>query len=89
MPKAVPIGSRTTGNREEKGNYYRIQSPSFLIEYDNTQNQSNHSHSVWRDFENDFGRDVLALHYQRHDHRMPEGPTYSAGLKPASSPRGF
>ncbi len=88
-PKAVPIGSRTTGNREEKGNYYRIQAPSFLIEYDNTQNQSNHSHSVWRDFENDFGRDVLALHYQRYDHRMPEGPTYSADLKPASRTGNF
>lgn len=88
-PKAVPIGSRTTGNREERGNYYRIQSPTFLIEYDNTQNQSNHSHSVWRDFENDFGRDVLALHYQMYEHREAKEPTYSAELNPDSGPNGL
>jgi hypothetical protein len=40
--------------------YYRVQSPSFLIEYDNTQSDANHIHSVWRDLENDFGLDVLA-----------------------------
>jgi hypothetical protein len=48
------------------GDYYRVQGPSFLIEYDNTQNNNNHSHSVWRDFAGDFGRDVLARHYRRH-----------------------
>src|SRR5262249_47689882 len=53
-PKPVTIGVPTTGNRAEKGNYYRIQGPAFLIEYDNTQNQSNHSHSVWRDLQGDF-----------------------------------
>jgi hypothetical protein len=62
-PQPVVRGTLTTGNRAEKGNYYRVQGPSFLIEYDNTQNQSNHSHSVWRDFHGDFGLDVLALHY--------------------------
>ena len=45
------------------GDYYRIQSPDFLIEYDNTQNRNNHSHSVWREFEGDFGRDLMAAHY--------------------------
>jgi hypothetical protein len=44
--------------------YYRVQSPTFLIEYDNTQNYANHVHSVWRDFNNDFGLDLLKLHYQ-------------------------
>ena len=39
--------------------YYRVQGPSFLIEYDNTQNNGNHIHSVWRDFNGDFGRDLL------------------------------
>jgi hypothetical protein len=63
-PQAVIVGNLTTGNRAEKGNYYRIQGPSFLVEYDNTQNQSNHSHSVWRDFHGDFGLDALALHYR-------------------------
>jgi hypothetical protein len=45
-----------------KKHYYRIQGPTFLIEYDNTQNNGNHIHSVWRDFTNDFGRDVLREH---------------------------
>jgi hypothetical protein len=66
-PQPVIRGNVTTGNRAEKGNYYRIQGPSFLVEYDNTQNQSNHSHSVWREFHGDFGLDALALHY-RTDH---------------------
>jgi hypothetical protein len=50
---------------EEKGgpHYYRIQAPSFLIEYDNTQNNANHIHSVWRDYEGDFGLDLLKQHY--------------------------
>jgi hypothetical protein len=43
--------------------YYRIQGPSFLVEYDNTQNDANHIHTVWRDFEGDFGADLLASHY--------------------------
>ena len=42
--------------------YYRVQGPTFLIEYDNSQNQGNHVHSVWRDFNGDFGRDVLREH---------------------------
>ena len=53
------------------GDYYRVQSPAFLIEYDNTQNENNHSHSVWRDFEGDFGFDVLAWHHRRHEHGLP------------------
>jgi hypothetical protein len=43
--------------------YYRIQGPGFLIEYDCTQNNANHIHSVWRDFNGDFGLDLLAMHY--------------------------
>ena len=50
------------------GHYYRIQSPEFLIEYDNVQNGNNHSHTVWREFEGDFGRDLLAAHYLLDDH---------------------
>ena len=45
-----------------KGNYYRIQSPDFLFEYDNTQNNANHPHAVWRDFAGDFGEDILQKH---------------------------
>jgi hypothetical protein len=44
--------------------YYRVQTASFLIEYDDTQNNANHIHSVWRDFDGDFGLDLLKLHYQ-------------------------
>jgi hypothetical protein len=47
------------------GHYYRIQGPAFLIEYDNTQDQVNHIHTTWRNFAGDFGRDLLAEHYQR------------------------
>jgi len=42
--------------------YYRVQGPTFLIEFDNTQNDGNHVHSVWRDFNGDFGRDLLREH---------------------------
>ena len=66
--KPIEIGSKTTENRHVAGNYYRIQSPTFLVEYANTQNQSNHSHAVWRDFEGDFGRDVLAAHFRGSGH---------------------
>ena len=48
--------------------YYRVQGPTFLIEYDNVQNGANHVHSVWRDFDGDFGRDVLAAHYRTYAH---------------------
>ena len=50
--------------------YYRIQGPTFLIEYDNTQGNANHVHSVWRDFKGDFGRDLLAAHYQLFSHKL-------------------
>jgi len=58
--------------------YYRVQGPTFLIEYDNTQNDANHIHSVWRDFEGDFGRDLLREHiHEVHqggdDHYHPHG----------------
>ena len=48
-----------------KKHYYRVQGPTFLIEYDNTQNDGNHIHSVWRDFNGDFGRDLLREHIAR------------------------
>ncbi|MBI3864634.1 MAG: DUF3500 domain-containing protein [Planctomycetia bacterium] len=35
--------------------YYRVQGPTFLVEYNNTQNSANHVHSYWRDFAGDFG----------------------------------
>lgn len=56
-----------------EGHYYRIHGPRFVIEFDNTQNDANHVHSVWRDFENDFGEDLLHSHY--HD---PESHHHAA-----------
>ena len=49
--------------------YYRVQGPTFLIEYDNTQNDGNHIHSVWRDFNGDFGRDLLREHLKGQPHQ--------------------
>lgn len=46
-----------------EAHYYRIQGPTFLIEYDNIQNKANHIHAVWRDFDGDFGRDILKEHH--------------------------
>ena len=56
------------GDAQGQPHYYRIQGPTFLIEYDNTQGNANHVHSVWRDFDGDFGRDLLAAHYRQYDH---------------------
>ena len=50
--------------------YYRVQTPSFLIELDDTQDDANHIHSVWRDFTGDFGGDLLQQHYQS-SHQIP------------------
>jgi hypothetical protein len=54
--------------RPGEAHYYRIQGPSFLVEYDNTQNNANHIHTVWRDFDGDFGRDLLREHYRDAPH---------------------
>ena len=48
--------------------YYRVQGPTFLIEYDNTQNDGNHIHSVWREFNGDFGVDLLREHVKGTPH---------------------
>ncbi len=50
------------------GHYYRVQGKTFLIEFDNTQNKANHIHSVWRDFDGDFGRDLIKEHYHNSNH---------------------
>lgn len=48
--------------------YYRVHGPTFLIEYDNSQNDGNHIHSIWRDLERDFGGDLLRKHLAQHKH---------------------
>ncbi|MFD1146292.1 DUF3500 domain-containing protein [Saccharothrix hoggarensis] len=52
-----------------EGHYYRVQGPELLIEYDNTANDANHAHSVWRRRSGDFGDDLLAAHHAsvRHE----------------------
>lgn len=55
------------GLKPKEAFYYRIQGPTFLIEVANTQNNANHMHTVWRDFDGDFGRDFLGEHYQGHE----------------------
>ncbi|GAC1570484.1 MAG: hypothetical protein NVS3B8_17760 [Chitinophagaceae bacterium] len=53
-----------TKNAIGKGHYYRIQGPTIIIEYDNTQNNANHIHTVVRDLQHDFGGDLLLEHYR-------------------------
>jgi hypothetical protein len=48
--------------------YFRVQGPSFLIEYDNTARDPNHVHSAWRDFDGDFGRDLIRDHLMQEVH---------------------
>jgi hypothetical protein len=50
------------GLREGDGHYYRIQAPDLLIEYDNTQRNANHAHTVLRRPGHDFGASLLASH---------------------------
>ena len=62
------------GEQEQPGpghpHYYRIQGPTIIIEYDNTQNNANHVHTVIRDLKNDFGGDELLEHYNKHKHHQ-------------------
>jgi Protein of unknown function (DUF3500) len=60
------------GEERGQGHYYAIKAPSFLIEYDNTQNEANHIHSVLRDITGDWGEDLLASHYAE-SHRAAIG----------------
>jgi uncharacterized protein DUF3500 len=59
------------GLEKGEGHYYRVQGSTFLIEYDNTQNNANHIHCVWRDFNGDWGEDLLAEHYRNSPHHRP------------------
>jgi len=54
-----------SGQAPGEGHYYAVRGPSFVIEYDNTQNGANHIHAVWRDLEHDWGGDLLAAHLGR------------------------
>ena len=84
------------GLERGKRHYYRIQGPTFLIEYDNTQNDANHIHAVWRDFTGDFGLDsalgalphVAASRGRTAPARAPAGPpqgSVACGRRPCGS----
>ena len=61
------------GMEKGQGHYYRVQGSTFLIEYDNTQNDANHIHCVWREFNGDWGADLLAEHYRNSPHHQHAG----------------
>lgn len=57
------MGDREPIRGAGRGHYFRVHGPTFLIEYDNTQNGANHVHSVVRDLTDDWGEDLLKAHY--------------------------
>jgi hypothetical protein len=64
-PDAAPDAAFAWAGSDQPAapHYYRVQSERLLIEYDCTQNDANHTHSVWRDPTGDFGGDPLGQHY--------------------------
>ncbi|GAB3174953.1 DUF3500 domain-containing protein [Telluribacter humicola] len=58
------IGDTEPIKGKGQGHYYRIHGPTLLIEFDNTQDNANHVHTVVRDLTNDFGDDLLRQHYE-------------------------
>jgi hypothetical protein len=58
------IGDPARGQRK----YYRVTGPLFLIEYCAVALTPNHVHTVWRDYNGDYGRDILAEHMTREPH---------------------
>jgi hypothetical protein len=58
------IGSAEPG----KPHYYRIRGPRWIIEFDTTTSDASHIHTVWRDFDHDFGGDLLGEHYKDREH---------------------
>lgn len=53
------------GTRRGTSHYYRVQSQHLLFEFDNAIDNGNHIHSMWRDYRNDFGNELLLDHYER------------------------
>lgn len=65
------------GLRRGEGHYYAVTGPTFVLEYDNTQESANHVHCVWRDRRHDLGADLLAQHYAAQHagaEQRPAGP---------------
>ena len=55
-------GPRAPGEKH----YYCVTGPTLVLEYDNTQDDGNHAHSVWRHLRDDWGEDLLRGHYREH-----------------------
>ena len=64
MDKLIFAWAGSTDNGVGNKRYYRIKGPTIIIEYDNTQNDGNHVHTVVRDLKHDFGGDMLLEHYK-------------------------
>ena len=86
---ALASATVTAGFPERgKPHYYRVQGPSFLVEFENAQvgaglpGEGNHIHTVWRDPDNDFGDDLLLNHYAQ-DH-LPYVVTRLQSSKPTN-----
>jgi hypothetical protein len=57
------------GGRERgTPHYYRVQTGQILIEFDNAIDDGNHIHSIWRDYRNDLGHQLLLDHYEHERH---------------------
>lgn len=63
QPKDKTFFAWTGDTKRGALHYYRVQTPEFLIEMDMTQDNGNHVHATWRDYNNDFGLDILKAHY--------------------------
>lgn len=58
------MGSRERGAPQ----YFRLRGPDFVFEFDASQEDGNHVHTVWRDASGDFGEHLLRRHYAAHEH---------------------
>ena len=76
------------GLEKGQGHYYRIQGSTFLIEYDNTQDNASHIHCVWREFKGDWGKDLLAEHYRTAPHHA-DSRSHDQRAEQAHSPAGI
>jgi hypothetical protein len=62
------------GTQPGQPHYYRVHGPTILIELDNTQDDANHIHSVWRAPGGDFAEDLLRKHYAESPHHRGHRP---------------
>ena len=51
-----------------EGHYYRMVTTNHMIEYDNVRAGGTHPHTAWREFDGDFGEDLIKKHHHNHHH---------------------